>query len=50
MFRILDGDRDGLLSRDEFSLFQLHVNSVRLGENEMAAFFNVSACGSMCSG
>ena len=42
IFRTLDLDRDGLLSRDEFTLFQMHVGALRLPEAEIDAFFDVS--------
>lgn len=44
IFRTLDLDRDGLLSRDEFTLFQMHVGALRLPEAEVDAFFDVSCC------
>ena len=43
MFRVLDVDRDGLLTHDEFTLYQMHVNALRLPEPEIAAFFDVRA-------
>lgn len=43
IFRVLDVDRDGLLSRDEFTLFQMHVGQLRLPEAEVDAFFDVRA-------
>jgi hypothetical protein len=41
IFRILDADRDGLLSVDEFAQYQTTVFEMRLTEDEIVTFFEV---------
>jgi Ca2+-binding EF-hand superfamily protein len=43
MFRVLDADRDGLLSQDELAVYMMHTTGLRLSEPDMETVLAVRA-------